>query len=103
LKEIVLEKREELLEAIAEYDETLMEKFFEDPDSISAEEMRAAIRAAVRRYEHHAGILWFSLSKTKAYRPYWMVYVHSCLLHWISKQSKEQTRIQKSQKSVSQV
>jgi elongation factor G len=47
LKEIVLEKREELLEAIAEYDETLMEKFFEDPDSISAEEMRAAIRAAV--------------------------------------------------------
>jgi elongation factor G len=47
LKEIVLEKREELLEAVAEYDETLMEKFFEDPDSISAEEMRAAIRAAV--------------------------------------------------------
>ena len=47
LEETVLEKKEELLEAIAEYDETLMEKFFDDPDSISAEEMRAAVRAAV--------------------------------------------------------
>ena len=47
LKETVLEKKEELLEAVAEYDESLMEKFFEDPDSITAEEMRAAIRAAV--------------------------------------------------------
>ena len=47
LKDTVLERREMLLEAIAEYDESLMEKFFEDPDSISAEEMRAAIRAAV--------------------------------------------------------
>jgi elongation factor G len=36
-----------LLEAVAEYDESLMEKFFEDPDSISADEIRAAIRAAV--------------------------------------------------------
>jgi len=47
LKDIVMEKREELLEAVAEYDETLMEKFFEDADSISHEEIRAAIRAAV--------------------------------------------------------
>ncbi len=47
LKETVLERREALLEAVAEYDETLLEKFFEDPDSISAEEMRSAIRAAV--------------------------------------------------------
>ena len=46
LKETVLERKEALLEAVAEYDESLMEKFFEDPDSISAEEMRAAIRAA---------------------------------------------------------
>ena len=47
LKDIVLEKREELLEAVAEYDETLMEKFFEDPNSISPDEMRVAIRKAV--------------------------------------------------------
>ncbi|TXB61929.1 elongation factor G [Phaeodactylibacter luteus] len=47
LKETVAEYREALLEAVAEYDETLMEKYFEDPDSISPEEIRAAIRAAV--------------------------------------------------------
>ena len=38
--------REKLVEAAAEYDETLMEKFFEDPDSISEEELIAALRAA---------------------------------------------------------
>ncbi len=43
----VNEWREKLLEAVAEYDDTLMEKFFEDPNSISADEMRVAIRAAV--------------------------------------------------------
>ena len=38
--------REKLVEAAAEYDEALMEKFFEDPDSISEEEVIAALRAA---------------------------------------------------------
>ena len=38
--------REKLVEAAAEYDETLMEKFFEDPDSISEDELIAALRAA---------------------------------------------------------
>ncbi len=47
LVEVVAEYREKLVEAVAEYDEALMEKFFEDPDSITIEEMRAAIRAAV--------------------------------------------------------
>ncbi|NET36091.1 MAG: elongation factor G [Cyanothece sp. SIO1E1] len=47
LKDTVEEYREKLLEAVAEYDESLMEKYFEDPDSISADEIRAAIRAAV--------------------------------------------------------
>ncbi len=47
LEDTVLEWREKLLEAVAEYDESLMEKFFDDPDSISEEEMRAAVRAAV--------------------------------------------------------
>ncbi|MBX2877067.1 MAG: elongation factor G [Saprospiraceae bacterium] len=47
LVETVAEYREKLLEAVAEYDESLMEKYFEDPDSISADEIRAAIRAAV--------------------------------------------------------
>ncbi|MFY0606336.1 MAG: elongation factor G [Cyclobacteriaceae bacterium] len=38
--------REHLLEAVAEYDETLLEKYFEDPESISRDEVVAALRAA---------------------------------------------------------
>ena len=38
--------REKLVEAAAEYDETLMEKFFDDPDSISEDELIAALRKA---------------------------------------------------------
>ena len=38
------EWREKLIEAVAESDEALMEKFFEDPDSITREEMFDAIR-----------------------------------------------------------
>ena len=40
------EWRGKLIEAVAEYDEALMEKFFEDPDSITEEEIIAALRAA---------------------------------------------------------
>ena len=38
--------REKLIEAAAEYDESLMEKFFEDPDSISEDEIISALRKA---------------------------------------------------------
>jgi elongation factor G len=47
LVDTVNECREQLLEAVAEYDVTLMEKFFDDAASISHDEIRAAIRAAV--------------------------------------------------------
>ena len=40
------EWREKLLEAVAEFDDTLMEKYFEDPDSISEDEILAALREA---------------------------------------------------------
>ena len=40
------EYREKLLEAVAEFDETLMEKYFEDPTSITEDEILAALRAA---------------------------------------------------------
>ena len=46
LTEDVAHWREQLIEAVAESDEALMEKFFEDPDSISAEEVEKAIRTA---------------------------------------------------------
>ena len=45
--EETLEYREKLLEAVADYDETLMEKFFEDPNSISEAEILKALRSAV--------------------------------------------------------
>jgi len=38
--------RAQLVEAVAEYDEELLEKFFEDEDSISEDEIIAALRAA---------------------------------------------------------
>jgi elongation factor G len=47
LKETVDEWRQKLVESVAEYDDVLLEKFFEDPDSITKEEMMAAIRKAV--------------------------------------------------------
>ncbi|MCM4164359.1 MULTISPECIES: elongation factor G [unclassified Arenibacter] len=47
MKEEVRLRRAELIEAVAEYDETLMEKFFEDEDSITEDEVHAALRAAV--------------------------------------------------------
>ena len=37
--------REKLVEAAAEYDESLMEKFFDDPDSISEDEIISAVRS----------------------------------------------------------
>lgn len=46
LKDIVVEWRQKLIENIASEDETLLEKFFEDPDSISEDEIRSAIRKA---------------------------------------------------------
>jgi len=47
LQETVEEYRGKLLEAVAEYDENLLEKYFEDPESITTDEIRAAIRKAV--------------------------------------------------------
>ncbi|MDI9337104.1 MAG: elongation factor G [Alphaproteobacteria bacterium] len=38
--------RKELIETVAEYDEKLLEKFFEDPNSISEDEVHEAIRKA---------------------------------------------------------
>ncbi|MCH5215239.1 MAG: GTP-binding protein, partial [Muribaculaceae bacterium] len=38
--------RDKMLETLAEFDDAIMEKYFDDPDSISADEIRAAIRKA---------------------------------------------------------
>ena len=47
LKDTVDEWRQNLVESVAEYDDNLLEKFFDDPDSITKEEMMTAIRKAV--------------------------------------------------------
>ncbi len=46
MKEEVDQYRQELVEAVAEYDDKLLEKFFEDPNSITEAEMHEAIRKA---------------------------------------------------------
>lgn len=46
MKDEVAMYREQLLEAIAEFDDTLMEKYFEDPNSISVDEILKALREA---------------------------------------------------------
>ncbi|MEO1436109.1 MAG: GTP-binding protein, partial [Bacteroidota bacterium] len=46
LQDTVDEYREAMIEAVAEYDDEILEKFFDDPDSITIEEVRNAIRAA---------------------------------------------------------
>ncbi len=47
IADTVEEWRQQLIESVAEYDDHLLEKFFEDPDSITEDEMKAAIRSAV--------------------------------------------------------
>ena len=47
LKEAAAELRAKLIEEVASYDENLLEKFMEDEDSITEDEVHAALRAAV--------------------------------------------------------
>ena len=47
IKDTVEEWRQKLIESVAEYDDHLLEKFFEDPESITEDEMNKAIREAV--------------------------------------------------------
>ena len=47
LKEEAKELRGKLIEEVAAYDETLLEKYMEDEDSITEDEVHAALRAAV--------------------------------------------------------
>jgi elongation factor G len=48
LKEEAESLRGQLIEVVAEYDENLLEKYFEDPDSITEDEIHNALRAATQ-------------------------------------------------------
>jgi len=43
---VTLNSREKLVESVAEYDDVLLEKFFDNPESITTEELQNAIRKA---------------------------------------------------------
>jgi len=47
LVDVVAEWRQKLIENVAEYDDVILEKFFDNPDSITKEELMTAIRKAV--------------------------------------------------------
>lgn len=51
LTETVEKYREELIEAICESDDELLERYFDNPDSITIDELLAATRRAVLRHE----------------------------------------------------
>ncbi|MBL6647283.1 MAG: elongation factor G [Flavobacteriaceae bacterium] len=48
MKDEVEEYRANLVEAVAEYDDALLEKFFDDPDSITEDEVHEALRKATQ-------------------------------------------------------
>ena len=48
MKDEVHEYRANLIEAVAEYDDALLEKFFDDPESISEDEVHEALRKATQ-------------------------------------------------------
>jgi hypothetical protein len=43
-----------------------MEKFFEDPNSITEDEILAALRAAVIEHENRSDALWFFIQKQRS-------------------------------------
>ena len=45
------EWRDKMLEKIAEFDDALMEKYFDDPSTITEDEVRRALRAATLKME----------------------------------------------------
>ena len=53
------EYRAVLIEAVAEYDENLMEKFFEDEDSITEEEDPCRFTSCRYGHEYHSNGLRF--------------------------------------------
>ena len=68
LKDEAEEWRGKLLEAAAEFDEALMEKYFEDPDSITEDEIKAAIRKGTLAMEC-TPVLCGSSFKNKGVQP----------------------------------
>ena len=54
MKEEARKYRALLIEEVASYDEDLLEKFMEDEDSITEEEVHKALRVSCNGYGHHS-------------------------------------------------
>ena len=76
------EWRDKMLEKVAEFDEALMEKYFDDPSTITEEEIMRALRAGTLKMESFQCCVALH-SRIRVYRLCWIMYVLSCLLHWI--------------------
>ena len=61
LKEEAKKYRALLIEEVAAYDENLLEKFMEDEDSITEDEVHAALKSCCYGYGYHSNDLWFCI------------------------------------------
>jgi translation elongation factor EF-G len=78
LLETVNEWREKLMEACAEHDEELMERYFEDPESITIEEMKAVVRKATIAGTIIPMFFVVLLLRTKVFNACSMPFVPTC-------------------------
>jgi translation elongation factor EF-G len=62
----VKEYRSILIEAVADYDENLLEKFMEDENSITEEEINKALKSCCYGYGDYSYDCWF-VFKTKVF------------------------------------
>ena len=72
------------MKKVAEFDDTLMEKYFDDPSTITEEEVLRALRNATVQMAV-VPMLCGSSFKNKGFRRCLIMFVLSCLLHWIQK------------------
>ena len=63
MKEEARKYRALLIEEVASYDENLLEKFMEDEDSITEEEVHQCIESCCNGYGHHSYDLWICFQK----------------------------------------
>ena len=66
LAETAASWRANLIEAVAESNEELLEKFFEDEDSITEEEIMDAIREATVNMSVNSNDVWVSFQKQRS-------------------------------------
>ena len=79
------EWRDKMLETVSEFDDTLMEKYFDDPSTITEDEIRVAIRKGTLAMKIFPVICGSSFkksavlrSRTKVCRRCWMQCVPTC-------------------------